>query len=56
VEITKYTYTYSDHNIGPRVVVTDIDGTITESDVKGVVLPQLGIDAHQVCTLAWEQT
>jgi hypothetical protein len=33
---------------GSRLVVTDIDGTITESDVKGVVYPQLGMEAHQV--------
>ena len=32
-----------------RLVITDIDGTITESDVKGFVFPQLGIEAHQVC-------
>lgn len=31
-----------------RLVITDIDGTITESDVKGFVFPQLGIEAHQV--------
>ncbi len=31
-----------------RLVVTDIDGTITESDIKGFVFPQLGLEAHQV--------
>ena len=31
-----------------RLVLTDIDGTITESNIKGLVFPQLGIDAHQV--------
>ena len=35
-----------------RLVVTDIDGTITESDVKGFVFPQLGLEAHQVGTVA----
>ena len=29
-----------------RLVVTDIDGTITTSDVQGFVLPQVGVDAH----------
>lgn len=27
-------------------MITDIDGTITESDIKGQVLPKLGITAH----------
>ena len=31
-----------------RLVVTDIDGTITESDIKGFVFPQIGLEAHQV--------
>ena len=29
-----------------RMVLTDIDGTITTSDVTGFVLPQLGIESH----------
>jgi len=29
-----------------KIVVTDIDGTITESDIKGQVLPHLGITAQ----------
>ena len=31
-----------------RLVITDIDGTITESNIRGLVYPQFGIDAHQV--------
>jgi hypothetical protein len=31
-----------------KLVLTDIDGTITESNIKGLVFPQFGIDAHQV--------
>jgi len=31
-----------------RLVLTDIDGTITESNIRGFVYPQFGIDAHQV--------
>ena len=26
--------------------MTDVDGTITTSDVTGFVLPQLGVDSH----------
>ena len=29
-----------------RLVVTDIDGTITTNDGQGFVLPQVGVDAH----------
>jgi len=29
-----------------KLVLTDIDGTITETDLKGQVLPHLGISAH----------
>ena len=31
-----------------RIVLTDIDGTITESNLKGLVFPHIGMDAHQV--------
>lgn len=29
-----------------KLVITDIDGTITESDLKGQVLPKLGVAVH----------
>ena len=29
-----------------RIVLTDLDGTITESDIKGHVFPTLGWEAH----------
>ena len=36
-----FLYDQDDH-----LILTDIDGTITESDVSGHVLPNFGIDAH----------
>lgn len=29
-----------------KFIITDIDGTITQSDIKGHILPRLGIHAH----------
>jgi len=31
---------------GHKLILTDIDGTITTSDVSGFILPQVGMDAH----------
>jgi len=36
-----------------KIVISDIDGTVTQSDVRGMVMPMLGIDwSHpMVCRL-----
>jgi len=34
-------------NSTDKLVLTDVDGTITQSDIKGHVLPRIGLTAHQ---------
>jgi len=34
------------YNSTDKLIISDVDGTITKSDIKGHVLPKLGISAH----------
>merc|ERR1719153_278223 len=39
------------YETGDKLVITDIDGTITQSDIRGQVLPKLGITAHHTAVV-----
>ena len=42
IEVRFIIYLYGQNQ---RLVISDIDGTITTSNIQGFILPQLGIDA-----------
>jgi len=39
------------YEAGDKLVITDIDGTITQSDIRGQVLPKLGLSAHHTAVV-----